>query len=609
MPWEGEGALVRAGRDRQGTALLPRTSQQPALTLSLSQRAREPEGTAVATGDPADILPWTWAPKDASNLWILAGQRTESGKPILANDPHLGLEAPGFWYLVRIETPGLTLAGATTPGMPLMVLGHNGHIAWGFSTTHGDTQDLFIERLSDGKPGHYDTPDGPRPFITRQETIEIRGQAPHRLILRETRHGPVLSDLRPSYAETLPDRHVLALAWPALRADDRSAEALYRLNRARDWPGFLAAMKDFHSPLQNVGYADTSGTIGFLAAGRVPLRTNGDGRAPLPGWTGAGDWRGFVPFAELPQAKNPPDGRLVNANNRIVGPGYPYLITADWPDPHRARRIAQLLDREAPATVDGSRAIQQDIVSLGAARLLPLLLDRMAAPPDDRAALALDLLRDWDLSMSRARPEPLIFTAWMAALTDRLLADELGPSDGGFRRTEADLLADILTTGQAWCDDLATPEREDCATQVAAALAAALDSLEQRFGSQMGKWRWGAAHMARFPNPILRHVPILGDWLGFAVEADGDFYTINRGGARLGGSAETRFEDVHGPGFRAVYDLADLDNSRFMIATGQSGNPLSPLYGNLAERWRDGVYLKLVGDGKAAKHRLTLNPR
>ena len=573
------------------------------------QAAPSYAGLAAAAGDPADILPWTWAPKDASNLWVLSGKRTESGKPILANDPHLGLEAPGLWYLVRIETPGLTLAGATTPGMPLLLAGHNGQIAWGFSTTHGDTQDLFIERPSKGKPGYYDTPEGPRPFTTREETIAVRGQAPDRLTLRETRHGPVLSDLRPSYGEALPDGQLLALAWPALRADDRSAEALYRLNRARDWPGFLAAMKDFHSPLQNVGYADTGGTIGLLAAGRVPLRKSGDGRAPLPGWTGAGDWRGFIPFAELPRVKNPPDGRLVNANNRIVGTGYPYLITADWPDPHRARRIEQLLNREAPATVDGSRLVQQDIVSLGAARLLPLLLERVSAPSDDRTALALSLLRQWDLRMARERPEPLIFTAWMAALADALLADELGPSGGGFRRTEADLLADILTKGQSWCDDVATPGQEDCATQVAAALATALHGLEQRFGSHMGSWRWGQAHVARFPHPVLRHIPLLGDWLGFAVEAGGGFYTVNRGGARLGGPSETRFEDVHGPGFRAVYDLADLDNSRFMIATGQSGNPLSPLYGSLAKRWRDGDYLKLVGDGKAAKHRLTLNPR
>jgi len=564
---------------------------------------------AVVAGNPADILPWAWTPKDASNLWVLSGERTESGKPILANDPHLSLEAPGLWYLVRIESPGLTLAGATTPGVPLLLAGHNGHIAWGFSTTHGDTQDLFIERPSKDKPGHYDTPDGPRPFVVREETIEVRGEAPHRLTLRETRHGPVLSDLRPSYAEALPDGHLLALAWPALRADDRSAEALYRLNRARDWPGFLAAMKDFHSPLQNIGYADTGGTIGFLAAGRIPLRKNGDGRAPQPGWTGTGDWRGFIPFAELPQVKNPPDGRLINANNPIVGAGYPHLITADWPDPHRARRIERLLDSEAPATIDGSRLIQQDIVSLGAARLLPLLLDPVPTPSDDRAAFALKLLREWDLRMSRERPEPLIFTAWMAALTDALLADELGHSGGGFRRTEADLLADILTKGQAWCDDVATPEPEDCASQAAAALTTALEGLEQRFGSHMGGWRWGKAHVAGFPHPVLRHVPILGNWLGFAVEADGGFYTVNRGGARLGGPLETQFEDVHGPGFRAVYDLADLDNSRFMIATGQSGNPLSALYGSLARRWRDGHYLKLVGDGKAAKHRLTLNPR
>ncbi|MDH3473189.1 MAG: penicillin acylase family protein [Rhodospirillales bacterium] len=572
-----------------------------------ADRRWEGEGQCPGPASPLEVLPWAWAPKDASNVWVIAGERTASGRPILANDPHLGLEAPGIWYLARIETPELTLAGATAPGVPFLLAGHNGRIAWGFTTTHADTQDLFVERLSAGTPGHYDTPEGPRPFTTHEEIIEVKGQAAIKLTLRETRHGPVLSDLRPGYAAGLPQDQVLALAWPALRADDRGGEAIYRLNHARDSTEFLAAMAEFHSPVQNVAYADTAGNIGFVAAGRIPLRKAGDGRVPVPGWDGVHDWAGYIPFQELPQSLNPPFGQIVNANNRIVDRGYPHLITTDWPDSHRARRIEERLSTKLAATVEMSLALQQDTLSPAARQLLPLLLDAPLQPDATRPAR--DLLANWDHRMTRDRPEPLLFYAWMAALNEAVFADELGESFPAFQRANADLLWDVLTSQPEWCDDTTTARIEDCAEQVSTALLTATTELEERFGPEIDDWRWGAAHVARFPHPVLQYLPLAEELLGFPVEADGGFYTVNRGGARFGGAPESRFADVHGAGFRAVYDLADLDNSRFMIATGQSGNPLSPLYGSLAQRWRDGDYLKLVGGGTKVAHRLTLNPR
>jgi penicillin amidase len=327
----------------------------------------------------------------------------------------------------------------------------------------------------------------------------------------------------------------------------------------------------------------------------------------VPGWSGGHDWRGFIPVAELPRLVNPPGGRIVNANNRVADAAYPHLIAADWPDPHRARRIQGMLDARDKATVEDSMTLQQDAVSLGAARLLRRLLE-YSPPGSAQAARARALLAKWDYRMARDRPEPLIFHAWLAALNEALLADELGPVFPRFQRVDADLLAALLSAGELWCDDVLTPEAESCAGLVGAALEAALAGLEARFGTDIGDWRWGEAHKARFPHPVLRHVPVIGGWLEFAVEADGGFYTVNRGGPRLGGPAEGRFEDRHGPGYRAVYDLADPDNSRFMIATGQSGNPLSAHYGSLARRWRDGDYLKLDGAEAAPRYRLRLLP-
>jgi len=562
--------------------------------------------------DLAAVLPWEWAPKDASNAWALSGALTASGKPLLANDPHLALSAPGQWYMARIETPGRVLAGATAPGVPFLILGHNGHIAWGFTTTHSDTQDLFVERIDPANPDRYLTPGGSQPFDTRQETIGILGAAPETITVRTTRHGPVLSDAVDEAAAAAKaaggEKSVLALAWPALRTDDRTAEALLAINRAANWDNFRAATDHFDSPQQNIVYADTTGTIGFVAPARVPIRKAGDGRFPVPGWTGEYDWTGIIPAADLPMTVNPPARRVIVANNKIVPDTYPYFLTADWPDPYRAQRIQDVLDASAktPATVEGSLAIQQDVVSLAARQLLPLLL--RTKPQTDRAREALSVLANWDGSMRRDAAAPLLFYAWMRELNQTLLADELGDDFADFQRPNAELLARVLSEGPAWCDDVKSGPVEDCQTQLSTALEAALNKLALRFSTAISHLRWGDAHMARFNHPLLSRIPVLGSLFAYAVGTDGGSYTVNRAGVSFADGSGGLFEDVHGPGFRAVYDLADLQNSRFMIATGQSGNPLSSTYGGLVNRWRDGDTVKLVGGATAPAHTLKLNP-
>jgi penicillin amidase len=558
---------------------------------------------------PGEVLPWQWAPKDASNSWVVAGRHTASGSPILANDIHLALHHPNHWYLARIETPGLTLVGATAPGVPFLIAGHNGHIACDFTTTHSDTQDLFLERSPEGAEDSYETPDGPRRFEVREEVIDVRGGDPLHIAVRSTRHGPVISDLRAGRFAPLADNLILALAWPSLRADDRTADAIYAMNRARDWDQFRAALRQFHSPQQNLLYADRAGTIGFIAPARVPLRAQGDGSFPAKGWTGEQDWAGEIPFDELPQSVDPKRGRIVAANNKIVPDDYPYLITADWPSGHRAQRIEDLLDDAEETTPAQHAGWQSDIVSLAAKRLLPLLIAAVESEQvSARAEGALSLLSDWDFRMARDRPEPLIYYAWLKAANEALLADELGPEFNFFQRADADLLSAILSGGEAWCDDVESETQEGCAAQSAKALEAALADLAARFGNDMDDWRWGEAHMARLRHPVLGRIPLLGALTTRSIETDGGEDTVNRGGARLAGSDSQVFEHRHGATFRAVYDLADLDQSLFMIVGGQSGNPLSPFYGNLAEPWRDGIYLKLDGKPKVIAGRLLLEP-
>ena len=525
---------------------------------------------ALAALEPAGT------PRGASNAWVVAGTRTQSGKPILANDPHLGFGAPVLWYLARIVAPGLEVAGATAPGVPFMLLGHNRRIAWGMTGTHGDVEDLFVERLDPEDDSRYLTPGGYRPLVLRDEVIAVRDADDVVLKVRETRHGPVISDAPGGASDVAGEGRVLALAATALDEDDRTVEALYRLNRAGGWEAFVAAMKDFHAPQMNVVYADTEGNIGFYAAGRVPMRRSGQGRVPSRGWTGEGDWVGFVPFTELPRAFNPGKGRIVNANNKVAPAAYPHFISDHWAPPYRARRILDLLDGGSQS-LDSTADIQRDTLSLMARHLLPLILD--IDPAGERERRVLGVLRKWDGVMSRQRPEPLIFAAWMRELNRAVYADELGalfPSFWGFRPA---FTAFVLTRRREWCDDIRTSPVEDCKSRIAAALEA-----------------------ARFRHRVFPGLPVLGRFADRAIATDGGAYTVNRGASRVT-DAETPFANIHGPGYRAIYDLSDLTQSRFMIATGQSGNPLSSHYGDLLRDWRDGRYMRLGrerGDLEAA---------
>ena len=534
----------------------------------------------------------------ASNAWAVAGSRTASGLPILASDPHLALTAPGLWYLARMEAPGLSLAGATVPGGPVFVLGHNDAIAWGVTNAGSDFQDFFIERISEGEPGRYDAPGGSRPFDERIETIAVKGREPVELVVRETRHGPVVSDLAPDFAALdgqYPGKrdHVVAFSSTLLRDDDMTILAFLRLNRAQNWAGFTSALENFHSPHVSITYADIDGNIGFLSPGRVPIRSTGDGWLPSAGWTGEGDWTGFVPHDALPRALNPLSGLLVHANQRIVPADHPWFLARRWPPPYRADRIKAHMEQVAPRTVATETALQHDEFSGAAADLVPLFLT-LAEPArmDDNAKRALSLLRGWDLRMARASAAPLIFAAWLAEVNRGLYADELGDLFQPFFGLRPGTVAHMLTSRRAWCDDVTTTQVETCDQTVAAALSRALDDLARRYGDDMGDWRWGEAHRAAFGHILLGRIPVLKRLADIRIETGGGGFTVNRGRHSVA-NEEAPFAANHGSGYRAVYDLSDLSNSVFSVGTGASGNFLSWRYDNTTRRWRDGDYMRI----------------
>ena len=551
-------------------------------------RATTNQRYAAAAAALLDQLPRYPAPftlpATASNEWAVDGRHTATGAPLLAGDPHLQYGLPGIWYLARIETPDGVLAGATAPGVPFLVLGHNSHIAWSFTTTGADVQDVFIETPT--PDGGYATPDGPRPFTIREERIRVRGQPDEVLRVRETRHGPVISDLSGKGGP------VLAVAMANLAPGDTAAAGLLALNRAQNVDQAGAAAALISSPVQNLTVADRQ-RIALYVTGRVPIRRAGDGAAPVEGADGAHDWIGWASGAELPHIVAPASGRLVNANERIAPPDFPVFLGRDWFGDWRARRIRELLatgDRHTPA--DFAR-MQTDVQSTFARQILPAL--RTVKAPDGAAGRALALLQDWDGSMAMDLPQPLIFNAWMFQFRDLVLQrNKVPPSAAG---PMLEFVAFVLSPpGVHWCGG-------DCGPVVAEALKRATADLVSRFDDDPAAWRWGPAHQAVFANPMLRAIPLLGSLATARIDSPGDDSTVDRG-TPLPGS----FDNVHGASFRGVYDLADLDRSLFMVAPGQSGRPFASDARNFLTRWRDGDTISLGPTAASVAATVTLMP-
>lgn len=601
--------------------LAPYPGDRPLRTMDYAELYRRlaPLATAMARVDA--MAPPGYVEGMGSNNWVVSGQKTQSGKPLLANDPHLGLQAPALWYFARLEAPGLRVSGATLPAAPVVVLGHNDRIAWGFTNTAPDVQDLYIERIQPGNGQRYQTPTGWADFSTRPETIRVKGAADVVIQVRETRHGPVISDVAEPVAQAaapLGAQYVIAFQWTALRADDRTLQAGLRLNRAEDWKTFLAAMRDFHSPQQSVVYADVDGNIGFIAPGRVPLRLASNdlkGLAPAPGWDARYDWAGFVPFERLPQSFNPPEGVIATANQKIVSDDYPFFLTSEWTVPYRYQRIRTLLDASNRHTVDTFTAIHKDVVSLAVREALPLLLTapfskRTELPQRERDMLA--SLAKWDGTMLADRAEPLMATAWLRELSRVMFEDKV--DEGLFARIweqrnvqqpMLNALRDPGRLGAFWCDDVRTTSTETCDDAIEVAWRRAYDDLTRRYGEDSSYWRWGLAHTARAEHKPFARVPSLASFFNVRVPTGGDTYTVNVGRHNLR-DEDAPYESVHAASLRAIYDLSDLDSSRFMNSTGQSGNVLSPHYRDWTERWANVQYVTLGSTKEGAEPVSTL---
>jgi penicillin amidase len=546
-------------------------------------------------------LPDLVGPIYASNNWVVDGEHSASRMPLLANDPHLGFGAPGFWYLARLKTPEREVAGGTVAGTPFVVVGHNERIAWGFTTATADIEDLFIEKLDPTNPARYVIPGGTAGFVTREETIAVRGGIPVTITVRTTRHGPVISDV---ISDALPggydeSGYVLALAATFLDDDDRSAEALWRIDRAADWAAFTDALKNFVGPPQNIVYADRDGTVAYILPGRIPIRRHGNGWMPVPGWSGEYDWKGYIPFAQLPQAANPASGHFVTANNRIAPDTYPYFISRDWDLPNRAARIEALLAATPVQSPETSAAIEADTLSIMARQLVPLMT-RIALPTGP-AREAIDRLRKWDFHMDADKVEPLLFTAWLRNFSHSLFTARLGKAAAEYWDLRPAVIEKVLGERRDWCNDADM----SCDARLAGSLDAAIAELRRDYGPDMAQWQWRRAHIAEFVNPVFDRVAWLRDWIRVAIPTPGSYDTVNRGPSTIRDDAHP-YRQRFGAGLRIITDMAAPSQSRMMVVPGQSGNPLSPHFADLLARWRNFAWLV---PGKAmATSTLTLVP-
>jgi penicillin amidase len=576
-----------------------------------------------------------------SNSWAVAGEHTSTGKPLLANDPHLGSSMPGIWYQNGLHcTCGFNLTGFSFSGVPGVIIGHNDRIAWGFTNLGPDVIDLYLEKIDGDR--YFDGEEW-IPLTIREEVIKVAGGEPVTITVRSTRHGPLLSDRSadllsiaarppvdddgdplpsvepaptPSLDPTAPgvpeaaaqSPYGVALRWTALDPNP-TAEAIFLMNRARDWESFRDAARSFAVPAQNLLYADVDGNIGYQSPGLIPIRGEGDGTYPVPGWDPAYDWTGYIPFDELPSVLNPEEGWIVTANQAVVGPEYPYLLTKDWSYGFRSQRIVEMLaDRIAAGPIDAEVIRQMQFDNYNG--IAPTFIAALRRLPDRPAAA--DLLFDWDFQQGVDSAAAALFNVFYRHL---LLStfDEL-PEGRGLDGDDKwwivfDRLLDEPTS--PWWDDVSTPEVEDRDDILGRALADAVAELTAAQGDDPAKWRWGALHRL-----TLRHATLGSSGIA-PIE-----WLFNRGpGETAGGSAivnATGWEPLEGyevtwvPSMRMIVDLSNLDDSRWVQLTGNSGHAFHPNYVDQFELWRTGQDLPMYWDRAsieaAATHTLTLHP-
>ncbi|ARE82178.1 penicillin acylase 2 [Roseovarius mucosus] len=549
----------------------------------------------------------------ASNAFAAAPSRSASGGTLLANDPHLGFSAPNIWYLARLNLTSGGVIGGTIPGIPAILTGRSARLGWAVTSSYLDDQDLYIEELNPDDPNQYRTPDGWKPFRTTRSIVEIKDADPVTLTLRWTENGPVLPGSHYNLAEVTPAGHVAALNWTALSPEDTTMSSAIGLMRAQSVQDAIDLSRLYIAPSQNLTLVDQS-TIAMRTIGAMPRRDarhESEGRMPARGWLPENRWQGTLPFAANPEFVAPSGGILGNTNNKVVDRPFPMHVSHLWGDTQRVHRWRRLMQGREVHTRESFIEAQLDTVSFTARSLLPLIgadlwFTGESAPegtPERLRQRALTMLADWNGEMNEHLPEPLLYAAWMRALMDRLIRDDLGPLSREFDHPDPIFIERVFRNvdGAAdWCDVKQSAAIETCTDTARMALDDALIWISERYGQSLESLRWGDAHQATHDHQVLGDVPLLRHFVNIRQSTSGGDNTLLRGRTR-GGNGPDPFHNVHGAGYRGVYDFADPDSSVFIIATGQSGHFLSRYYDNLSQLWRRGEYIPMSLDPDLAR--------
>ncbi|WP_339854962.1 penicillin acylase family protein [Roseovarius nubinhibens] len=569
---------------------------------------------AETTRRPRDPLS-PFAPPElagASNAWAAAPARSAAGGTLLANDPHLGFSAPGVWYLARLDLASGGVIGGTIPGIPAIIVGRSARLGWAVTSSYLDDQDLFIEKLNPENPEQYQTPDGFKAFETRNSIIQIKDHDPVTMTLRWTENGPVLPGTHYDLGTVTPKGHVAALAWTALSRRDTTMSAAIDLMSAADVSEALEAGERYIAPSQNLTLVDQN-NIAMKLVGAMPRRAadhESQGRMPSRGWIARNRWQGRIPYADNPEFIAPRGGILGNTNNKTVDQPFPNHVSFVWGDTQRIHRWERLMQGREVHTRDSFIEAQLDTVSFTARSILPLIgadlwFTGTPSPEGTQERLredALRLLADWNGEMNEHQPEPLIYAAWLRALQVRLAKDELGPLIEEFTHADPVFIERVYrdVDGAAiWCDVRQSSPQETCTDIARLALDDALVWISDRYGNALESLRWGDVHQATHDHPVLGEVPVLRYFVNIRQSTSGGDHTLLRG--RTIGEGPNPYYNVHGAGYRGVYDFADPDSSVFMISTGQSGHFLSRHYDDMAQLWRRGEYIPMSLDPDLAR--------
>lgn len=541
-----------------------------------------------------------------SNSWAIAPKASQSGYPLLANDPHLALTMPSTFYENHLHCPDLHVSGASFAGAPGVVIGHNERIAWGVTNGFVDVQDLYVERPHPEDDTLFEFQGEWEQAQVIEEVIEVRRGQPHTERVIITRHGPLISEL-------LENEHVpkldgqpelktipLALRWSG-QEPGNLVRSLLRINEASNWEEFDCALADWSIPPSNITYADVDGYVGYVMAGRIPVRGNHPGVLPAPGWSGEHEWQGWIPHAELPRVFNPESGKIVTANNKMVGDDYPYFLGVEFYPGWRAARLEEVLKSRPRYTLRQMQELQLDTTSKYAAALTPWLTELEASGIWQR--MAIGALRDWNYRMEVDSTAATVFHFTLLQLLQKTFGEKLGPLmpgylgmamnplftvTGFFMRAESHLLKLLETQEEsAWYTDAETGRTRTRDELLQESFDEAVRILCDDVGETMTRWQWGRHHQVRYVHP-LGSVPLLR---GF----------FNRGPYPVGGDASSPFQTRHMPqmplelvrvvpAYRQVYELGNWDSAQTIMSSGQSGHPLSRQYADQIDMWREGDY-------------------